>query len=353
MTQLAATFPFSTRTASFFAPACTRPARAPDTATSAETGEVWLTLPLRHQGTRTVRIGYECLGTNGAPVLAVLGGISANRHLAGNRRDPNPGWWQAQVGEGKALDPRKHRLLSIDWLGADGRIDGPIDTADQADALAAVLDALGIRQLDALIGASYGAMVGLAFAARHGRRLRQLIAISGGDRPHPYASAWRSIQRNLVRLADSEVQRRQALALARQLALLSYRSPEEFGQRFDQPPIAVDDHFQVAAEPYLHARGEAFARDFDADAFLRLSESIDLHRVDPARVRVPVTVVGIEQDQLVPVTDLRTLAQRLPTLRRLVTLSSLYGHDAFLKEEQAIAQVLSSALVEPCCEVAA
>ncbi len=352
MTHLAASLPVSTLSASFPSHLCTTAARAP-ALVAAECGEVWLSLPLRHLGVRTVRIGYECLGANGAPVLVVLGGISANRHLAANRRNCAPGWWQSQVGDGKALDPQRYRLLSIDWLGADGRIDGAIDTADQADALAAVLDALDIRQVEAVVGASYGAMVGLAFAAGHGRRLRQLIAISGSDRPHPYASAWRSIQRNLVRLADGDTQRRQALSLARQLALLSYRSPEEFGQRFDQPPVAVDDHYQVAAEAYLHARGEAFARDFDAQAFLRLSESIDLHRVDPNQIQVPVTVVGIEQDQLVPISDLHALAGRLPALRRLVTLRSRYGHDAFLKEEREITRVLASALADARCEVAA
>lgn len=335
-------------------PACLRSAgRSFAARISCERGDVWLSLPLRHLGERTVRIAYEWQGVHDAPVLVALGGISAHRHVASHGRDAAPGWWQAQAGEGLPLDPHRYRILSIDWLGADGRIDGAIDSADQADALAAVLDALAIRRVEAVIGASYGAMVGLAFAARHPQRLKQLVAISGGHRAHPYASAWRSIQRNIVRLAREPDQRAQALSLARQLALLSYRSAEEFGQRFDQAPSAAGDRFEVAAEPYLHARGQAFARDFDATAFLRLSESIDLHRVDPADVRAPVTVVGIDSDVLVPLADLRELAAQAPQLKRLVTFDSLYGHDAFLKEERAIADILLTALHGERCEVAA
>src|SRR5690606_8896349 len=111
---------------------------------------------------------------------------------------PLPGWWDAQVGDGRALDPSRHCILAIDWLGADGALDAPIDPADQADAIAALLDALGIERLAGFVGCSYGAMVGLQFAARHPVRLSRLVAVSGTHRAHPYASAWRALQRRAV-----------------------------------------------------------------------------------------------------------------------------------------------------------
>ena len=42
------------------------------------------------------------------------------------------------------------------------------------------------------------------------------------------------------------------------------------------------------------------------------------------------------------------LAERLPRLRRLHLLRSRYGHDAFLKEEVAIAGILDNALAAAC-----
>lgn len=323
------------------------------TAFNAERGDCWLTLPLRHAGERAVRVAFECIGPADAPCVVVLGGISAHRHLAPSQRYPEQGWWSEQVGPGKALDPQRFRLVSIDWLGANGELDAPLDTADQADALAAVLDALGIRRVHALVGASYGAQVGLQFAVRHGERLRRLLAISGAHRPHPFASAWRSVQRAIVRLGGDAEQQREALAVARQLAVLSYRSPEEFAARFDAPAQRCGDRFEVAAEGYLRNQGERFSERFSAVAYQRLSESIDLHQVAPASVHVPTTVVGVHEDRLVPLDDLRELAQSLAGPSRLVTLHSLYGHDAFLKEVEAIGALISETLAGVPAEVAA
>ena len=143
-----------------------------------------------------------------------------------------------------------------------------------------MLDALGIRTLDAFVGCSYGAMVGLHFAAAHGGRLRQLVAISGSDRAHPYASAWRALQRRAVALGALQCDEAAGLALARELAMLSYRTPEEFAERFATPAHIANGRVRCGAEDYLDACGLKFAETLSAAAFLRLSESIDLHEVD-------------------------------------------------------------------------
>lgn len=303
-----------------------------------------ISLPLRHAGLRSLRIHCEWQGPADAPVILVAGGISAHRHLSATAKFSEPGWWQSQAGPGKALDSSRWRLLSIDWIGADGTLDAPIDSADQADAFAALLDRLGIARVAAFVGASYGAMVGLQFAARHGQRLGALVAISGGDRAHPYAQAWRGVQRGIARLGASEGGRREALSLARQLAMLSYRTPEEFAQRFDAPARIENGSAQFPADDYLRRCGERYVARTTSTAFLRLSESIDLHQVDASDIRVPTTLVGVHEDRLVPREDLVSLAERLPRLRRLHLLRSHYGHDAFLKEESAISSILGNAL---------
>lgn len=312
-------------------------------APAARRGEFDLDLDLRHAGRRRLRLRYEDVGDARAPAVLVAGGISAHRHLAANAADGAPGWWDAQVGAGRALDPAARRLLSIDWLGADGTLDAPIDPADQADAIAALLDRLGLGVLQAFVGASYGAMVGLQFAARHGARLERLVAISGMHRAHPYASALRALQRRAVALGALQCDDVDGLVLARQLALLAYRTPEEFSARFG-PARIVDGRVRVAAEDYLDHCGHAYARRTPPLAFLRLSESIDLQEVDAARIAVPATLVAVEQDRLVPLTEAYALAQHLRGETRLRVLRSHYGHDAFLKEVDAIAGVLREAL---------
>ena len=310
----------------------------------AQRGEVDVVLVMRHAGATRVRVRWESQGDAALPAVVVLGGISATRHLGSNAVDETPGWWQDQVGRGRALDPSRRRLIAIDWLGADGGLDVPIDTADQADAVAIVLDALGVERLAAFVGCSYGAMVGLAFAARHGARLGRLIAISGADRPHPFASAWRGVQRKIVALGQQHDAATDALALARQLAILSYRTPEEFAARFDAPVRLAGDHARAASDDYLEAQGERFAARWTPTAFLRLSESIDLHAVDAAGITTPTTLLAIAEDRLVPLADLRALARRLAGPCRLHEVASRYGHDAFLKETGAVATILRAAI---------
>lgn len=315
------------------APARCRPLRA-------ERAHLDTTATLRHAGRRAVRIHYQDIGPADAPAIVLAGGISAHRHALATASHREGGWWQSQAG---SFDLTRQRIIGIDWLGADGLLDAPIDTADQADAVATVLDALGITRLHAFVGCSYGGMVGLQVAARHGTRLGHLVAISAAHRPHPFASAWRALQRRAVGLGAVQCDDASGLALARQLAMLSYRTPDEFAQRFSQPPRIVNGRVRCAAEDYLDACARRYLERGNATAHLRLSESIDLHHVDPGTVRIPVTVVGIAEDHLVPASDSSTLARALPDAR-LRILQSPYGHDAFLKEPAAFADVLAPVL---------
>ncbi|UHQ19742.1 homoserine O-succinyltransferase [Lysobacter sp. KIS68-7] len=310
----------------------------------ARRGEFPCSLSLRHAGVRDVVLRYELRGDTTLPIVAVLGGISAGRHVASGSTFGEPGWWERQRA---VLDTQC--VVSIDWLGADGTLDAPIDSFDQAAALAAVLDHLNIERLSAIVGSSYGAMVGLAFAAAYPQRVGHLVAIAGAHRPHPFASAWRALQRQIVQLGQLQCAETQGLSLARQLALLSYRTPEEFGARFDADATLAGGTAHCAAEQWLADHGASYAQRTPATAFLRLSESIDLHRVDPRQVRVPTTLIAFAEDRLVPVDDVRALAAGIDAAVRLRVLHSTYGHDAFLKEPVAIAACLRDAF-EACAE---
>ena len=303
-------------------------------------------------------IAWELCGRDGAPVVVVLGGISAHRHVTATRSATGAGWWSELVGPGIAIDTRRLRVLSFDYLGGNGRSTGPrchpqrpfptVTTDDQADVLAHLLDHLEIARLGAIVGASYGGMVALAFAARHPRRLGRLVAISAADRSHPQATALRSVQRGIARLGLARGASEEGLALARALAMVTYRSPAELEQRFDGPPSwdegSSTPRFPV--EGYLQARGERFAAGFDPHAFLCLSESLDLHRVDPRAIATPTTLVSVRSDQLVPPAQISGLARRLAGPCRLIEIDSIYGHDAFLKEVETVSRLLHRSLID-------
>lgn len=301
-------------------------------------------------------VGYECIGHPGAPAVVVLGGISADAHVVAHDGDRRPGWWEGFVGSRCPIDTDRHRIIGLDWLGGPGstRTSAPpagaaaaspaVTPGDQAALLAGLLDALGIDRVDAVVGASYGGMVALAFAERFPRRLRHAVVISAADRTHPMATALRAIQREIVRFGVRAGREREALSLARQLAVTTYRTAAEFEGRFDSEPRWEDGVARFPVEAYLRHQGRRLADRFTAEQYLRLSESLDLCRVDPAAIRVPITLVSVEQDTLVPPWQMDQLRARLGGPAELVRIASRYGHDAFLKETASIGPVLRSVL---------
>jgi homoserine O-acetyltransferase len=292
----------------------------------------------------TTEVRYLWTGAPAAPTVIVQGGISADRHVCATRERATPGWWEALVGRGRAIDLDRVRVLAIDWLDTDGLQAPSVSSEDQADALAALLDALGIARAQAFVGASYGAMVGLAFAARHGDRLGGLVALAGAHRPHPHATAQRAVQRGIVRLGLDKGCVDDALSLARQLALTTYRSSEEIGRRFAGGAEYRGGRFHLPVEDWLEHHGRKFVARFDANRYLALSESIDLHDIDPKAVRVPAALIGFASDRLVPLADLCELQQRLGAPASLEVIETPYGHDGFLKEHERLAPLLREAL---------
>lgn len=300
-------------------------------------------LELKYAGTRSVRLAIEWSGDLALPAVWVAGGISAHRHVCANRADPAPGWWQELIDAENVLNPDRHCLIACDWLGSDGALDMPLSTDDQADAVARALDRLGIPRLAAFVGASYGGMVGQAFAVRHPHRLERLVCLSAGSRPHPFASAFRALQRQIVIFGQQHAVAQPGLSLARQFAMLSYRSPQEFAQRFNAEPRLNGDRVRCSAETYLESCGARYSERWSATAFLRLSESIDLHAIDPARIRVPTHLLAVDGDWLAPPEDLEVFGHAIGAPTHVECIESLYGHDAFLKETARVAALIARA----------
>ncbi len=297
------------------------------------------------------RIAYRIEGPAAAPLVAALGGISAHRRVSG---DEAGGWWPALVGAGRGVDSAKYRILGIDYLGGSGDSSAPdgarpfpaISAFDQAAALAALLRARDLGPLHAIVGASYGGMVALAFASRFADLVGRIVVISASDHARPLATAWRSVQRQIVREAIARGDGAAGLKLARALAMTTYRSAAEFEERFSGPPQFEEGRFRFPVERYLFARGDDYVRRYRPESFVALSESIDLHAMDASLVRTPATLIAVCEDQLVPLADIQTLAGRLSGSCRLVRLNSIFGHDAFLKEGEKLKPIVETALAE-------
>ena len=285
------------------------------------------------------------LSGGAGPALVVLGGISATRFACAGA-DGGPGWWPGLVEEGGAINPRACAVLSVDFAAdASGRI-APT-TGEQAEVVVAAMDAAGIGRAT-LVGASYGGMVALSLAARWPERVERLVVISAPARAHPMATAIRELQRRTVKLGIEQGCGEAALAIARGWAMLSYRTPEEFAERFAGGLGCADPCAVTAPGAYLRARGEAFAGVMTPERFLSLSGSIDLHAVDPGALTAPALLIGADCDQLVPAEQMRELAREIGGPATLHVRASRYGHDMFLKDAGEIGRLVAPFLAGSC-----
>ncbi|MGE3767533.1 MAG: homoserine dehydrogenase [Kofleriaceae bacterium] len=299
------------------------------------------------------------LGT--APVVIVVGGITASPFPFGNGLEGDAAvdaWWPS-LSAADLIDPVRMTILCPCWPGNGstwrGFDDGPIPPLSAlglADLIAAWLDGIGCTQPAIYIGASLGGLVGIAFAVRHPTRCARLVTISAGLRPDGWGTATRHLQRELVRdgLRTGDVAT--GMARARQLGMLTYRGRDELDTRFgvlvpglDHPPVAA----------YLDHHGQRFAQRFPVRTFLLLSEAIDRARFgtdqvsvreELARVTAEVIVIGVPGDLLFPFALQHELYRELQAVGAtcsLWKLDSEYGHDAFLAEQAALAELLRGA----------
>jgi homoserine O-acetyltransferase len=283
------------------------------------------------------------IGPEGAPLLVVLGGISGNRHACANE-DGRSGWWSSIFGPHGPVGQGEFRVLGIDFVADETGTFAPT-TLDQAAIIRDALAVIGEGDPYALIGASYGGMVSLAYAERY-RPKSKLVIFGAGAEPHAMATAARTLQRQVVALGKAAGRPEQALAIARAMGMTTYRTPREFADRF-KGGIENGDPLS-GSEPgnYLGARGAAFIKVMSPERFLSLSASIDRHKVDPAAIDNDALVIACTEDQVAPLQQCAELAAKLGGNTRFRVIRSIYGHDSFLTEPERVGALIREFLDE-------
>jgi homoserine O-acetyltransferase len=301
-------------------------------------------------------------------------------------------WWPQLVGPNQPFDTTSYCVIGVNVIGScygstgpcsehpqkPGQLYGsnfpPVTIKDMVRAQAQLLDHLGIDRLHAVIGGSIGGMQALSWAVDFPERVERCIAI-GAAPLSAMGLALNHLQRQAI-LNDPawraghyalDQQPVAGLALARAIALCSYKSAELFSERFarrpdrsgEDPQSSLTARYDIAG--YLDYQGSIFTPRFDANSYLVLSKAMDTfdlaegdkssasHQAALGRIRARLLLVGISSDWLFPPSDVRALAWSARAAGVKVNyaeLNSSHGHDGFLAEAAQLAPIIKSHLEE-------
>ncbi|HEY5340850.1 MAG TPA: alpha/beta fold hydrolase, partial [Candidatus Aquilonibacter sp.] len=216
-----------------------------------------------------------------------------------------------------------------------------ITVRDIVRAQRRVFDRLEIPRLAVVIGGSLGGMQALQWALDAPERVAHAIVIGASDHHTAMGIALNAVQREAIALDPVR-----GVALARKIAMLTYKSEDLLRERHDRKTDRKG-RAQFDVEGYLDHQGDAFIERMDGETYTLLTHVMDGFDVRDrtAPPGVDLTFVGISSDWLFRPQEIRAAAKRLPA--RYLELESNHGHDAFLAEPDRLRDLLAPVVASP------
>jgi len=296
-------------------------------------------------------------------------------------------WWKEIFGENKLLDPSRTFIVCANVLGSCYGTTGPttIDRKTKRpygqsfpdvtirdtvrSQILLVKEKLGVRQVACVIGGSMGGMQTLEWGALccDTNFVKTIIPICCGSHHHAWQIGISETQRQAIyadpdwkngNYYDTGKRPNRGLAVARQIAMFSYRSHEAYESKFGRR-VVVDDvkkkkddndqgqEVRYDVEKYLHYQGKKFLTRFDALSYIKCTRQMDSHDVGRgrggikralSRMKMPSLVISVSSDALYPPSEQKKLHKLLPNSEYFMVKSS-NGHDGFLLDHEVIMPV--------------
>ncbi|TKD66724.1 bifunctional aspartate kinase/homoserine dehydrogenase I [Flavobacterium sp. ASW18X] len=288
--------------------------------------------------TQDIQLSYQLFGKelHTAPIVMVNHALTGNSNVTGD-----DGWWSEIIGEGKCIDIQIYTVLAfnIPGNGFDGFvIENYKDfvAGDMARIFLKGLELLKVNHLHALVGGSLGG--GIAW---------EMIALKPdiADNLIPVASDWKSTDWLIANCQIQEqflVNSKNPVHDARMHAMLCYRTPESFKERFKRSTNEELNVFNV--ESWLMHHGKKLQERFQLSAYKlmnQLLKTIDITRngeaiftkIEESNIRIHI--IGVNSDLFFTAEENKETYKRLAQSSSNVTygeVQSLHGHDAFLIE---------------------
>ncbi len=341
------------------------------------------------QGARLAYESWGELNSDASNAVLVLHALTGDSHTIGNSGEGHPtaGWWNGIIGPGLPIDTDKYFVVTPNVLGGcqgstgpsslnrSGKEYGPsfpqLTIRDQARAFETLGKLLGIETWFAIIGGSMAGMHALEMAISNPSLMQRLGILAAPPFSTADQIALNTVQLEAIR-SDSNFAAgwyydakpgfgpHKGLALARRMALLNYRSPEELNERFGrswQSQVSpLTERGKYAVESYLDFHGNKFVRRFDANSYITLVSAMNSHDIARGRgsveqalghITCPTLVLGIDSDRLFPTSGQEQIAAGIKgdlIGGGLQRIQSEFGHDGFLIEIEAVGEQLRALL---------
>lgn len=303
---------------------------------------------------------YGTLNARGDNAVWVFHALTANSDAAD--------WWNGLVGEGKLFDPARYFIVCVNMPGSCYGSIGPLEkipftsevfyhdfplftTRDMIRAYQPLRAFLRIQKIYVGIGGSMGGQQLLEWAIEEPKLFEHIIPLATNAVHSPWGRAFNASQRLCIETDPTWKQSNPAagtegMKTARSVALLSYRHY----QTYEQHQRDSDNEALVGfrSESYQRYQGEKLARRFNAFSYYCLSQSMDAHNVGRGRggvvealkkIEARALIFAIQSDILFPPEEQAFLAEYIREAQ-FHLIDSIYGHDGFLLEFDAIQEAV-------------
>ncbi|MBA56680.1 MAG: homoserine O-acetyltransferase [Pseudomonadales bacterium] len=321
---------------------------------------------------------YETYGTlNTAKSNAVLicHALSGHHHAAGfhSKDDKKPGWWDACIGPGKAIDTDRYFVVSLNNLGGCHGSTGPssvnpdtnkpygpdfpiVTVRDWVNSQHTLMQHLQVPHWAAVVGGSLGGMQAMQWAIDYPDLVRNAVVIAAAPKLSAQNIAFNEVARKAI-LSDPDFREghyyehntypKIGLSLARMLGHITYLSDaamrEKFGRELRDGAKSFDFDVEFQVESYLNYQGEVFSKNFDANTYLLMTRALDYF--DPAEeydhdlrkalaeAKANFLVMSFTTDWRFSPERSQEIVQALLAARKRVSYADIecpQGHDSFL-----------------------
>ena len=330
---------------------------------------------------------YGKLNKNKDNAVLVCHALSGNQHVAGRHKktDKHPGWWDSLVGPGKPLNTNKFFVIGVNNLGGNEGSTGPksinpktkkvwgssfpiITVEDWVKTQKTLINYLGIQRLSSVIGGSLGGMQALEWNLQFPNEVKNTIIIAAAPNLTAQNIAFNEVARQSI-ITDPDFQKgnfytkknkpKRGLRVARMLGHITYLSNDamksKFGRKKKNKDFKYNFNTEFEIESYLNYQGDKFAKEFDANTYIRMTKALDYY--DPTKqnkkklsavfkkIKSKFLVISFTSDWRFSPARSKEIVKSLLDNNINVSyaeISAESGHDAFLMSDDHYHEILNS-----------